>query len=51
MIAAHRELPPVQHALSHGVALIFVAAIGLLLGWAVYAIAKRGRPVVATTAA
>jgi hypothetical protein len=45
MIATHRELPPVQHALSHGVALIFVAAVGLLLGWAVYAIARRGRPV------
>ena len=43
MIGAHRELPPVQHALSHGVAFIFVAGVGLLLGWAVYAVAKRGR--------
>lgn len=43
MIAAHRELPPVRHAISHGVALIFVAGVGLLLGWAVYAVAKRGR--------
>ena len=43
MVAAHRELPPVQHALSHAVATVVVTGVGLLLGWAVYAVAKRGR--------
>ncbi len=51
MIAAHKELPPVQHALSHAVALVFVAALGLLLGWLVYWVAKRGRTAVASVAA
>lgn len=43
MVAAHRELPPVQHAVSHAVALVVVAAVGALLGWPVYWVAKRGR--------
>jgi len=43
MVAQHRDLPPVQHALSHGVALVFLAGIGLLLGWPVYWVTKRGR--------
>ena len=43
MVGAHRELPPVQHALSHAVAFVFIAAVGLLLGWPVYWVAKRGR--------
>jgi hypothetical protein len=43
MVGAHRELPPVQHALSHAVAFVFVSAVGLLLGWFVYWVAKRGR--------
>lgn len=44
MVFAHRALPPVQHAISHGVALVFVAVVGLLLGWPIYWAAKRGRP-------
>jgi hypothetical protein len=51
MVAQHRDLPPVQHALSHGVALVFLAGVGLLLGWPVYWASKRGRPAVASTAA
>jgi hypothetical protein len=43
MVATHQDLPPVRHAVSHGVAFVVVAGIGLLLGWAVYAVAKRGR--------
>ncbi|HUI43257.1 MAG TPA: hypothetical protein VL523_14940 [Terriglobia bacterium] len=43
MVAAHRELPPVRHALSHGAAFIFLAGVGLLLGWPIYWVAKRGR--------
>jgi hypothetical protein len=43
MVNAHRELPPVQHALSHAVAFVFVGGVGLLLGWLVYWVAKRGR--------
>ncbi|HEV2378563.1 MAG TPA: hypothetical protein VG206_02060 [Terriglobia bacterium] len=43
MVAAHRELPPVQHALSHAAAFVFVGGVGLLLGWLVYWVAKRGR--------
>lgn len=50
MVAAHRELPPVQHALSHAVAFVVVAGIGLLLGWPVYAVAKRGRRYTASAA-
>jgi len=49
MVGAHRELPPIQHALLHGVALIFVAGVGLLPGWVVYAVAKRGRCAVAAS--
>ena len=48
MVGAHQELPPVRHAVSHGVAFVFVAGVGLLLGWAVYAVAKRGRPKLAS---
>jgi len=51
MVAQHRDLPPVQHALSHGVALVFLAAVGLLLGWPVYWAAKRGRRGAASLAA
>ena len=43
MVGAHRELPPVQHATSHAVATVVVAGVGLLLGWPVYWMAKRGR--------
>lgn len=43
MIEAHRELPPVQHAISHAVALVVLIPIGLLLGWPIYWVAKRGR--------
>ena len=43
MVAQHRDLPPVQHAISHGVALVAIAAVGLLLGWPVYWASKRGR--------
>jgi hypothetical protein len=43
MVVAHRELPPVQHAISHSVAFVFLSAIGLLLGWLVYWVAKKGR--------
>jgi hypothetical protein len=43
MVATHQDLPPVRHAISHGVAFVFVSGVGLLLGWAIYAIAKRGR--------
>jgi hypothetical protein len=46
MVFAHRSLPPVQHAISHGVALVFVAVVGLLLGWPIYWAGKRGRPTV-----
>lgn len=44
MVFAHRSLPVVQHAISHAVAFVFVAVVGLLLGWPVYWVAKRGRP-------
>jgi hypothetical protein len=44
MVFAYRALPPVQHAVSHAVALVFVAVVGLLLRWLVYWVAKRGRP-------
>jgi hypothetical protein len=50
MVGAHRELPPVQHAVSHAAALVFVAGVGLLLGWPVYALTKRGRRDVVTAA-
>jgi hypothetical protein len=43
MVGTHQELPPVRHALSHAVAFFFVGGLGLLLGWLVYWIAKRGR--------
>ncbi|HEV2426237.1 MAG TPA: hypothetical protein VGZ29_15525 [Terriglobia bacterium] len=43
MIAAHRDLPPVQHAISHAIALALLIPIGLLLGWPVYWVMKRGR--------
>ena len=46
MVFAHRSLPVFQHAVSHAVAFVFVAAVGLLLGWPVYWVAKRGRPAV-----
>jgi len=44
MVYAHRTLPPVQHAISHAVALVVVAVVVLLLGWPIYWAAKRGRP-------
>jgi hypothetical protein len=47
MVFAHRSLPVFQHAVSHAVAFVFVAVVGLLLGWPVYWVAKRGRPAVA----
>ena len=47
MVAQHRDLPPVQHALSHGVAFFAVAAVGLLLGWPMYWLGKRKRPAAA----
>ena len=50
MVGQHRDLPPVQHALSHGVALVALSAVGLLLGWPVYWIAKRGRRTAAAAA-
>jgi len=43
MVFAHRSLPVVQHAISHAAAFVFVAVVGLLLGWPVYWVAKRGR--------
>ena len=43
MVFAHRALPVFQHAISHAVAFVFVAVVGLLLGWPVYWVAKRGR--------
>lgn len=43
MVGSHKELPPVQHALSHAAAFVFVGGVGLLLGWLVYWVAKRGR--------
>jgi len=51
MIAAHRQLPPVQHAISHAVALVALIPIGLLLGWPVYWVSKRGRRATAKPAA
>jgi len=44
MVLAHKTLPVVQHAISHAVAFVFVAVVGLLLGWPAYWVAKRGRP-------
>jgi hypothetical protein len=44
MVFAHRTLPTFQHAVSHAVAFVFVAVVGLLLGWPIYWVAKRGRP-------
>ncbi len=43
MVFAHRSLPVVRHAISHAVAFVFVAVVGLLLGWPVYWVAKRSR--------
>ena len=43
MVGKHQELPPVRHAISHAVALVVVVGVGLLLGWMVYWVAKRGR--------
>ena len=51
MVAQHRDLPAIQHALSHGVALVFLVVVGLLLGWPVYWASKRGRRSAATAGA
>lgn len=51
MIAAHRDLPAVQHAVSHAIALAVLIPIGLLLGWPVYWVTKRGRGSAASKAA
>lgn len=42
-VFTHRALPVVQHAISHAGAFVFVSVVGLLLGWPVYWVAKRGR--------
>jgi hypothetical protein len=44
MVFAHQVLPVAKHAISHAVAFVFVAVVGLLLGWPLYWVGKRGRP-------
>lgn len=48
MMGKHMNLPPVQHAISHGIAGVVVALVGMLLGVPIYFVAKRGRPATAT---
>lgn len=50
MVFAHRALPPLQHAVSHAAAFVFLAVVGLLLGWPIYWVTKRGRPTGVTLA-
>lgn len=44
MMGKHMSLPPLTHALQHGIAAAVVAIIGMILGVPVYFIAKRWRP-------
>lgn len=51
MIATHQNLPTAQHIRGHSMAVVLIAGVGLLLGWLVYWVAKRGRGAAARPAA
>jgi magnesium-transporting ATPase (P-type) len=44
MMGKHLGLPPVTHAIQHGIAAVVVAIVGMILGAPIYFVAKRSRP-------